>query len=99
MRFNLIADEAIHTHSAEPLASYYQLSPFVWRDIDSQLHLLLRSVNFSDRAREKIARIYHGISRDVIEFYMDMYPAIAAGPDDYDRDGCEDPTVVRDRDR
>jgi predicted GH43/DUF377 family glycosyl hydrolase len=99
MRFELIADEAVHTHSAEPLASFYQLSPFVWRDIDSQLHVQLRAVNFSDDASEKIARIYHGISRDGIEFYMDLDPSIAPGPDDYDRDGCEDPTVVRHRER
>ena len=93
MRFEVVADEAMHVHAGEPLASYYQLSPFVWRQ-GAQFHLMLRAVPYSDVPAEKIARIYHGTSNDGLAFFMDESPAILPGPGADDRDGCEDPTVA-----
>ncbi|MDQ6929713.1 MAG: hypothetical protein M3126_03475, partial [Candidatus Eremiobacteraeota bacterium] len=48
--------------------------------------------NHSGIAAEKIARIYHGVSSDGVNFAMDADPVIAPGPDEFDLDGCEDPT-------
>lgn len=93
MRFEILADEPVAVHASEPLASFYQLSPFVWRD-NACTHVMLRAVNYSDVPAEKIARIYHGTTPDGLNFYMDAEPAIAPGPHPQDRDGCEDPTVA-----
>ena len=94
MPFKRIADEPIHVHAREPAASYYQLSPFVWRE-RHDFHILLRAVPYAENPAEKIARVYHGASRDGLEFYLDQTPAIAPGPSSDDGDGCEDPTVIR----
>jgi predicted GH43/DUF377 family glycosyl hydrolase len=93
MRFDSIADEAMQVHASEPLASFYQLSPFVWRE-NGHVHVMIRAVPYSEDPAQKIARIYHGTSTDGLIFHMDESPAIAPGPGPEDRDGCEDPTVA-----
>lgn len=93
MRFETIADEMMQVHAGEPLASFYQLSPFVWRQ-NGDFHVMIRAVPYSENPAEKIARIYHGTSPDGLVFHMDEYPSIAPGPDSDDIDGCEDPTVA-----
>lgn len=70
----------------------YVLSPFVWRT--TAYEIMVRAVNRAPRASEKVARVYHGSSSDGLSFTMDDRPAIAPGPGEDDRDGCEDPTVV-----
>ncbi len=77
-----------------PLAQMYTLSPFVWRQ-GPQYGLLLRAVNRSTIAAEKVARVYYGRSRDGLHFSMGDHPVIAPGPGDDDKDGCEDPTLAR----
>jgi beta-1,2-mannobiose phosphorylase / 1,2-beta-oligomannan phosphorylase len=74
------------------LKGMYTLSPFVWHGRPGY-EMLLRAVNRSEIAAEKVARIYYGRSEDGIRFTMGDHPAIAPGPGD-DRDGCEDPTVA-----
>lgn len=71
----------------------YTLSPFVWRQ-RPRYGLLLRAANHSTIPAEKIARVYYGHSRDGLRFSMDGHPVIAPGPDEDDRDGCEDPTLA-----
>ncbi|HEV3153867.1 MAG TPA: hypothetical protein VGZ02_08700 [Candidatus Baltobacteraceae bacterium] len=74
----------------------YKLSPFVWKQ-SGEYRLLLRVVNFSPVASEKIARIHFGVSGDGIDFALDDAPAIAPGADEpgsYDSGGCEDPTLA-----
>lgn len=93
MRFEIIADEMMQVHAGEPLASFYQLSPFVWRE-NGDFHVLIRAVPYSENPAEKIARIYHGTSDDGLIFHMDDSPSIAPGPDPEDIHGCEDPTVA-----
>jgi predicted GH43/DUF377 family glycosyl hydrolase len=93
MRFALIGDEAVHVHAAKPLASYYQLSPFVWR-VNGGFEVMLRAVPHAADPALKIARIYHGRSNDGLVFQMDESPAIAPGPAPEDAGGCEDPTVA-----
>jgi predicted GH43/DUF377 family glycosyl hydrolase len=93
LRFEVIADEAMRVHAGEPLASFYQLSPFVWRAVGG-FEVMLRAVPFSGDPAQKIACIYHGRSDDGLVFHMDDAPAIAPGPEPEDRDGSEDPTVA-----
>jgi beta-1,2-mannobiose phosphorylase / 1,2-beta-oligomannan phosphorylase len=93
MRLQIIADEAMRVNAKEPLASFYQLSPFVWRE-SSEFHVMIRAVPHSEDPAKKIARIYHGTSADGLAFDMDGSPAIAPGPAPDDLDGCEDPTVA-----
>lgn len=90
--FEVECSDDLSLHADEALLSMYTLSPFVW--IGDQLEILLRAVNHAPVAEEKVARIYHGRSLDGLQFVMDALPAIAPGPREEDRDGCEDPTVV-----
>lgn len=78
---------------AKPLADMYTLSPFVWIE-KGEYRILVRAVNRSDVAAEKIARIYYGRSDDGLRFEMDAEPTIPPGPSDLDCDGCEDPTLA-----
>ncbi len=93
LHFEVIADETVHVHAGEPLASFYQLSPFVWRT-GGGFEVMLRAVPFSEDPAQKIACIYHGRSSDGLIFHMGEVPAIAPGPAPDDRNGCEDPTVA-----
>jgi predicted GH43/DUF377 family glycosyl hydrolase len=96
--FALLRNEPLSLERAEPLASMYTLSPFVWAE-RSRFHVMLRAVNRSPIAAEKVARIYYGRSSDGLRFVMNAEPALRPGREDADRDGCEDPTlaVVDDR--
>jgi hypothetical protein len=59
-----------------PLKEMYTLSPFVWHGLP-RYEILLRAVNRSEIAAEKVARIYHGRSEDGVRFTMGDHPAIA----------------------
>lgn len=75
------------------LSGMYTLSPFVWK-CDEVYHLLLRAVpTRDDDPRLKIAEIWYGVGADGLRFKMDEGPLIFPGPDAWDLDGCEDPTV------
>ena len=82
--------------SSDTLGWMYKLSPFVWYE-DGLCKLLLRLVNFSVNASEKVARIHYGESEDGLTFRLDETPCIAPDPDPsaYDNGGCEDPTLAR----
>ncbi len=78
------------------LARMYKLSPCVWTE-NGRFELLLRVVNHSDIASEKVARIHYGTSADGLAFALDEEPVIPPGPDEpnsYDSGGCEDPTLA-----
>ena len=87
----------LHLECTSPLSEMYTLSPFAWQD-HAGYSLLLRAVPHSDNPAEKIAEIYYGRSDDGLHFKMNDHPVIAPGPDEADRDGCEDPTLVFDQD-
>ncbi|MBC5810048.1 MAG: hypothetical protein GIW95_04215 [Candidatus Eremiobacteraeota bacterium] len=91
--FALLGTEPLQLDAAAPLRDMYTLSPFVWKSPDG-FDLLVRAVNRSQVASEKVARIYHGVSSDGINYAMDARPVLAPGPDELDRDGCEDPTLA-----
>src|SRR5437588_1949973 len=96
MDLTIVHVDEITLDASEPLARMYHLSPYVWTE-GEQYELALRAVNRSDDPSQKVARIYHGSGNDGRHFVMDEEPIIAAGPDDADAGGCEDPSVVRDR--
>lgn len=76
----------------EPLRDFYTLSPCVWEETGIY-HLLLRVVNRGP-AVQKISRIHYGAGVSALHFVLDEQPTIAPGPDDDDRDGCEDPSLA-----
>ncbi|HEY1681257.1 MAG TPA: hypothetical protein VGF98_06460 [Candidatus Tumulicola sp.] len=75
------------------LADYFVLSPYVVRS-GRGYEMLLRMVNPSDNAAEKVSRIYYASSFDGVAF--DVGPKVIApgDRDDFDGAGCEDPTIV-----
>ncbi|HUZ48136.1 MAG TPA: hypothetical protein VMW12_00190 [Candidatus Dormibacteraeota bacterium] len=97
--FRLVRLDEVTFDSSDELAAMYKLSPCVWQE-PGRFELLLRVVNRSEIAAEKIARIHHGSSIDGLRFTLGDTPVIAPGPDvpgSYDSGGCEDPTVALDR--
>ncbi len=97
--FRLVRLDEVTFDSSDELAAMYKLSPCVWQE-PGRFELLLRVVNRSKNAAEKIARIHHGSSIDGLRFALGDTPVIAPGPDvpgSYDSGGCEDPTVAHDR--
>jgi len=83
----------VERERSSPLSGMFVLSPWVWRE-EGLYKLLVRAVNPSEDASQKVARIYYGSSNDGLHFRMDDGPAIAPGTHD-DKDGCEDPTLER----
>lgn len=94
--FRLLQLDELHWECSDQLTSMYKLSPFVWLE-DDGFKLLLRVVNFSTNASEKVARVHYGESQDGLSFKLDEAPDIAPDPDPnaYDNGGCEDPTLAR----
>ncbi|MBV8054254.1 MAG: hypothetical protein JO071_03330 [Deltaproteobacteria bacterium] len=95
--FRVAALSEVVFECSNRLAEMYKLSPCVWRD-GSQYGLLLRVVNYSPVASEKVARIHYGTSSDGVYFLLEEEPVIAPGedvPGSYDSGGCEDPTVAQ----
>ena len=92
--FRVKATEPLTLAAVPPLSEMYTLSPFVWKD-GGRWELLVRAVpRLDDTPALKIACAFYGVSDDGLHFQMDATPAIAAGPDADDLDGCEDPTVA-----
>jgi beta-1,2-mannobiose phosphorylase / 1,2-beta-oligomannan phosphorylase len=77
------------------LESYFVLSPFV-SPSNHGYRMLVRAVNPSPDSAEKIARIHAATSQDGLRFVVEDRPAIAPGPTQDDRDGCEDPGAAVD---
>ena len=91
--YKLIKTEGLKLKCSSPLGGMYKLSPWVWEE-KGGYQMLLRAVNPSEDATQKVARVYSGTSLDGITFKMSDGPVIAPGTNSYDKDGCEDPTVV-----
>lgn len=92
--FTVQATELLSLAAVPPLSEMYTLSPFVWED-GGRWKMLVRAVpRRDDTPALKIACAYYGVSDDGLRFEMDAAPAISAGPDAEDLDGCEDPTVA-----
>jgi len=93
VRIEVSEDVELAVEASPRVASMYHLSPYVWRE-ENQYAMLLRVVNRSEIATEKVARVHFGTSDDGIRFLIDDDPVLAPGPSIEDLDGCEDPTVA-----
>lgn len=94
MRIEVTEDIELGVDASPAVAGMYHLSPYVWVEND-QYRMLVRVVNRSDVASEKVARIHFATSEDGTRFTIEDQPVITPGPESEDRDGCEDPTVLR----
>jgi predicted GH43/DUF377 family glycosyl hydrolase len=94
MKYKVIKNEKLKLKCSSPLAGMFQLSPYVWEE-NGSYQILMRAVNPSEDPTQKVARIYSGTSKNGLDFTMSDGPVIAPGTKPYDKDGCEDPTVVR----
>ncbi|KGO86634.1 hypothetical protein Q765_10460 [Flavobacterium rivuli WB 3.3-2 = DSM 21788] len=90
--------EEMHLECTEPLSGMYKLSPFVWKEKNTY-KMLIRAVNPSPDALQQAARAYYGTSKDGIHFKMSDGPVLAPSTNSYDKDGCEDPTVIQLKDK
>jgi predicted GH43/DUF377 family glycosyl hydrolase len=93
MSYKVIKIEELKLKCSSPLEGMYKLSPLVWEE-NGDYQMLVRAVNTSEDATQKVARVYSGISKNGINFKMSDGPVIAPGTTSLDKDGCEDPTVV-----
>ncbi len=78
---------------SEPLKGMYKLSPYVWKEGDTY-KMLIRAVNPAPSVEQQVARIYYGESKDGLNFKMNDNPSLVPGVHSYDKDGCEDPSVL-----
>jgi predicted GH43/DUF377 family glycosyl hydrolase len=85
--------EEMQLGCTDPLLGMYKLSPFVWKE-KSGYKMLIRAVNPSADVTQEAARIYYGTSDDGINFKMNDGPALAPSTSSFDKDGCEDPSVL-----
>ena len=97
-KYNVKQIDEMHLECTVPLDGMYKLSPFVWKEGDS-FKMLIRAVNPSKDVTQQAARVYYGTSVDGIHFKMDDGPVLAPSTNSYDKDGCEDPTVVNTGDK
>lgn len=90
-----IDEVTIDAHGA--LRGCELMSPFVWKEEDGHLEMLLRGVRPKQASGEVTGCIFHGTSSDGLHFDMDEEPVIAPDPDPEapDHGGCEDPTVMK----
>jgi predicted GH43/DUF377 family glycosyl hydrolase len=93
MKYQIKHKDPVLINCSEPLLGMYKLSPFVWKE-KGWFKLLLRAVNPSEDPKQKVSRIYYGTSRDGLTFKMSDTPIIVPGTNVYDKDGCEDPTLI-----
>lgn len=91
--YKVIKAEKLNLKCTSPLDGMFKLSPWVWEE-NGVYQMLVRAVNTSEDAPQKVARVYSGSSKNGIDFTMSDGPVIAPGTNSYDKDGCEDPTVV-----
>ena len=92
-RYTVKKIEPMELECSAPLAGMYKLSPFVWKEKNTY-KMLIRAVNPSDDVTQQVARVYYGTSKDGIHFKMNDGPTLAPSTHSYDKDGCEDPSVV-----
>ena len=90
----ILEDAELEIAASPAVAQMYHLSPYVWRTQNGTYEMLLRVVNRSEVASEKVARIHFGTSSGGLRFSIGDDPVLAPGPSADDHDGCEDPTLI-----
>jgi len=91
--FKLHRTEEVRLNASALLTCEHLMSPFVWRDTDGGLSVLLRAV-LPQKDAAITGTIWFGRSDDGLTFTMDDEPTLSPGPGPMDIGGCEDPTVV-----
>jgi len=91
--YKVIKTELLNFECKSSLSAMYKLSPFVWKENDV-FKILIRAVNPAINPALKVARAYYGTSIDGIQFEMSDGPVLAPSTNSYDKDGCEDPTLI-----
>ena len=71
------------------------MSPYVWRQADGRLGIMVRAVPPLDGPQTDTGVVWYGTSDDGQRFGMTDAPVIAPGPGPEDEGGIEDPTVLR----
>lgn len=94
-RFDVERIEPLRIDGPNTLRRRELMSPYVWREGDGRLGLMLRAVPGSADNDAVTGSIWYGTSDDGLRFTVEDGPVLAPGPDPLDAKGCEDPTVVR----
>jgi predicted GH43/DUF377 family glycosyl hydrolase len=93
--FELVTIEPIIVDGPAEMLGNDLMSPYVWRNPEGGLSVLLRLVPNPWHAGDKTGRIWYGAcTENGLKFQMDERPMISPGPGPLDIGGCEDPTVV-----
>ena len=86
--------EEVGLIASEPLSGMAVLSPYIWCE-DNIYKVMVRAVNASPDPTQQTGRIYYGESRNGLMFTMLDGASIVPGTNSFNKDGCEDPTVLR----
>ncbi|HEV2738197.1 MAG TPA: hypothetical protein VGU66_06410 [Candidatus Elarobacter sp.] len=97
MKLEVVETVPLRFEGGPAAAGEYVLSPYVYA---TGSEIIVRAVpRRDDDPAQKISRAFRGRSSDGVAFALDEAPLLVPGPDDVDRGGVEDPTVVEDGDR
>lgn len=92
--FNVKRTEPVTLHGPPALAERDLMSPYVWRERDGRYGIAVRAVPKAGCDAADTGIIWAGWSPDGVVFEMAAAPALTPGPDEIDRGGVEDPTVI-----
>ena len=93
--FNVEELQKVTLSGPDALMARDLMSPFVWREPDGRLGIMVRAVPAAGQPRSDTGQIWAGWSQDGQSFVMNDAPSLIGGPDEQDIGGVEDPTVVR----
>lgn len=97
MTLELIETVPLRFEGGPAAAGEYLLSPYVYA---GGKEIVVRAVpRLDDEPERKISRAFQGRSPDGVAFALDESPLLAPGPEDVDRGGVEDATIVLDGNR
>lgn len=86
--------QQVELRGPDELMSRDLMSPYVWRDPDGRIGIMVRAVQKLDTKWTDTGQIWAGWSADGVSFDMLAQPSLVPGPDDRDIGGVEDPTVL-----
>lgn len=92
--FNVEEIQVVTIEGPDALGKRDFMSPYVWREPDGRLGIMLRAVPPAGAPRTDTGQIWAGWSHDGKTFKMLDKPSLVGGPDKQDVGGVEDPTVL-----
>ena len=93
--FNVEELNTVVLHGPPELCDRDLMSPYVWKDANGRYGIMIRAVPSVDMTHTDTGHIWAGWSDDGVTFTMLDKPSLVGGPDENDRGGVEDPTVVQ----